>query len=146
MKLAAVTAAVVILAIARPAAADPRQLVELPGPMQQHMMANMREHLKALEDILGALAAGDVTSAGDIAESRIGMSSLDAHGAAHMAPFMPQPMRAMGTAMHQAASRLGVVAADAEVEHSYDAQRKVFAALRELTAACNTCHASYRIR
>lgn len=135
------------LVTAAPAAAeDRRELVNLPAPMQEHMLANMRDHLRAIEEILAHLAAGEADAAGAVAEARLGLSSLDSHGAAHMAPFMPPAMQAAGTEMHKAASRLGRVAEDAEVDHSYDSQRAVFAALGEITAACNACHAAYRIR
>jgi hypothetical protein len=86
-------------------AADPRQLVKMPAPMQEHMLANMREHLVAMGEIQAALAAGKFSEAADIAEQRIGMSSLQGHGASHLAPYMPKGMQDTGTAMHRAASR-----------------------------------------
>lgn len=135
-----------LLLAATPTWADDRELVELPVPMAAHMMANMRDHLRALEDMLAALALGDVAAAGAVAETRLGMSSLDSHGAAHMAPMMPAPMQAIGTAMHRAASRFVTVAQDADVAASYAAQQEVFAALRDITTQCNACHAAYRIR
>jgi len=135
-----------LLLAATPTWADDRELVELPVPMAAHMMANMRDHLRALEDMLAALALGDVAAAGTVAETRLGMSSLDSHGAAHMAPMMPAPMQAIGTAMHRAASRFVTVAQDADVAASYAAQQEVFAALRDITTQCNACHAAYRIR
>lgn len=125
---------------------DAREIVAMPAPMQAHMLANMRDHLVALDGMLAALARGDVNEAGRIAESRIGMSSLDDHGASHMAPFMPEGMRAAGTAMHRAASRLALAAQQADIEQSYAAQQKVFGALHEIIAACNACHAGYRLR
>ena len=72
-------------------AADPRQHVELPPMMQEHMLGNMRDHLLAISEIQAALAAGKFDQAANIAEHRIGMSSLQVHGASHMAPFMPKP-------------------------------------------------------
>lgn len=125
---------------------DARQLVQLPAQMQEHMLANMRDHLSSLNDLLAALAEGKVQQAGDIAENRIGMSSLGLHGSDHLAQFMPAPMREMGMSLHHAASRLAVAAADAEVENTASAQRKVFAALHDITDACNACHAAYRLR
>lgn len=133
-------------ALGTAARADERQMVEMPPPMQEHMLANMRGHLRALDDILAALSAGDVNEAGSIAEQELGLSSLDDHGAAHLASFMPEGMQAAGTELHRAASRFVVAAGDAELEHTYEAQQKVFAALQAITAACNACHASYRIR
>jgi len=128
------------------AAEDERELVELPAMMQEHMLGNMRDHLAALDGMLAALAGGDTDAAAEIAENRLGMSSLASHGAAHMAPFMPETMREMGTAMHRAASRFGIIARDAELDPGSEAQRKVYAALQEITGMCNACHQAYRIR
>ncbi|KJS19712.1 MAG: hypothetical protein VR78_02850 [Hoeflea sp. BRH_c9] len=127
-------------------AEDSRELVEMPAMMQEHMLANMRDHLRALEEILGHLAAGDVGEAGKIAENRLGLSSLDSHGAAHIAQFIPEAMAAAGTEMHRAASRFVIVAQDAELADGYDGHRAVYGALQAVTAACNACHQSYRIR
>jgi hypothetical protein len=125
---------------------DSRELVEMPPMMQQHMLANMRDHLVALDDILGFLAEGNVNAAGKIAESRLGMSSLDLHGASHIAKFMPDAMAAAGTEMHRAASRFVITAQDAEMTPGKDAQHAVYGALQEVTSACNACHQAYRIR
>ena len=137
--------ALMCAAIALPAQADERQMVEMPVPMQEHMLGNMRGHLRALDDIFAALASGDVGTAGSVAEQALGLSSLDDHGAAHLAQFMPDGMQAAGTELHRAASRFAVAAANAELEHTYEAQQKVFGALQDITAACNACHGSYRI-
>ena len=57
------------------------------------MRANMRDHLRAINEIQSLLAAGKYDAAADIAEKRIGMSSLETHGASHMAGFMPKGMQ-----------------------------------------------------
>lgn len=128
------------------ASADDRALVEMPAPMQAHMLSNMRSHLRALDKILGLLAAGDVSAAGTIAENQLGLASLDDHGAAHLATLMPPAMQAFGTEMHKAASRFAQTAQDADIERTFEAQQNVFAALQDITAQCNACHANYRIR
>lgn len=128
------------------AADDGRELVKLPPMMQEHMLGNMRDHLVALDQILGELAEGHVDEAAEIAEKRLGMSSLSLHGAAHMAKFMPEKMKAIGTQMHRAASRFVIVARDAELAPGKDAQREVYSALQAITENCNACHQSYRIR
>jgi cytochrome c556 len=125
---------------------DTRALVELPPMMQQHMLANMRDHLLALDEILGDLAEGNIDAAASIAEKRLGMSSLSLHGAAQMAPFMPKAMGEIGTQMHHAASRFVIVAQDAELNPGKAAQHEVYRALRDITQNCNACHQSYRIR
>jgi hypothetical protein len=118
---------------------DPRQLVQLPEMMQQHMMSNMRDHLVAIDAILTSLANGELEKAGEVAEYRLGMSSLDSHGASHMAKFMPEGMRQAGTSMHRAASRFALKAQEGEILPAYNA-------LSALTSACVACHSAYRIR
>jgi len=123
------------------AGADSRELVTMPAPMQQHMLANMRDHLLALTEIQQALGSGDFDRAAAVAEKRIGMSSLATHGASHMAPFMPKVMQEIGTEMHKAASRFAAIAQEAAVDGN---PQKAIAALAKVTAQCVACHAGYR--
>ena len=118
---------------------DSRKLVQLPEMMQQHMMSNMRDHLVAINEILIKMANGDFDKAAEVAEYRLGMSSLKSHGASHMAKFMPEGMRQAGTAMHKAASRFALKAQEEEILPAYNA-------LSEVTSACVACHSGYRIR
>ena len=99
----------------------------------------MRDHLAALDEILVKLAAGELDEASEIAESRLGMSSLESHGASHMAKVMPEGMRRAGTSMHKAASKFALKAQEGEVAPAYGA-------LSEVTAACVACHTAYRVR
>lgn len=118
---------------------DQRELVKLPPMMQQHMMSNMRDHLAALDEILKSMATDDMDKAADIAESRLGMTSLKSHGASHMAKFMPEGMRAIGTSMHRAASRFALKVQEGDPIPAYRE-------LSGITSACVACHAGYRIR
>jgi len=117
---------------------DARTKVDLPDMMKTHMLGNMRDHLQALNEIQKALAQGQLDKAGDIAEARIGMSSLIAHDAAHMAPFMPKGMQDIGTEMHHAASRFAMTAAEGDLPRALDALSKV-------TEQCVACHMNYRV-
>ena len=128
---------------AAPAAAgDSRQLVSFPEPMRLHTIASMRDHLAALQEIDMALAEGAYDRASTVAEQRLGMSSLPLHGAAHLAPFMPQPMQDIGTQMHKAASRFAVEAQNASVSNDV---RPALAALGAVMQQCVDCHATYRL-
>lgn len=118
---------------------DARQMVELPDMMRDHMMSNMRDHLSAINDILRHLAADELDEAADVAEDRLGFSALGPHGASHMAKFMPEGMQAAGTSMHRAASQFARIAQEGEVLPAY-------AKLTEITAACVSCHAGYRVQ
>ena len=118
---------------------DSREMVELPEMMQQHMLHNMRDHMASINEILGDLAAGEPARAAEVAESRLGMSSLGLHNASHMAKFMPEEMQQIGTRMHRAASRFALKAQEGDVLAAY---RMV----SDITANCVACHAAYRIR
>lgn len=133
-----------VLVLAWPVCADPdpRERVELPPPMREHMLANMRDHLVALETITRLLAEGRFGEAADTAEERLGMGAMQSHGAGHMAPFMPEGMRAVGTAMHRAASRFAIAARDAEVGGNLAG---AFAGLSEVMQQCVACHSAYRV-
>jgi hypothetical protein len=141
MKIRATLSLLVFLMWMPPTAqsADTRQLVKLPQMMQEHMLSSMRDHLLSVHEIQAALAKGEFDKAADVAESRLGMSSLESHGAEHMAPYMPKAMQEVGTAMHHAASRFALKAKEGDATQS-------LAALVEVTQQCVACHAGYRIR
>lgn len=118
---------------------DTRQLVKLPDMMQQHMMANMRQHLESINEILILMSNNKLDKAADVAEQRLGMTSLTSHNASHMGKFMPKEMQQAGTSMHKAASRFALKAQEGDANAAY----KI---LGEVTSACVACHAGYRIR
>ena len=121
---------------------DARQLVHFPEAMRLHTIASMRDHLLALQEINVALSKNEFDLAARTAEQRLGMSSLDAHGAAHLAPHMPKPMQDIGTGMHRAASRFAVEAQNASVGNDV---RPALAALGAVMQQCVACHATYRL-
>lgn len=119
-------------------AEDAREFVKLPSMMQNHMKANMRDHLVAINEIQIYLANDQMDEAAEVAENRLGMSSMDSHKAKHMGQFMPKGMAAIGTSMHKAASRFALKAEEGELLPAYKA-------LSEVTSACVACHAGYKI-
>jgi len=121
------------------AAPDGRQLIEMPAPMQEHMLGNMRDHLATLNEMNMGLAKKDYERAAQAAEQRLGISSLTAHGAEHMAPYMPKAMQAIGTEMHRAATRFALAAQERDLN-------KTLNALAGVTAQCVACHSAYRVR
>lgn len=126
-----------------PSALDTRQFVKFPPGLVEETLANMRDHLQALQEIQLQLGTGHTDVAAKIAEARLGMSSLGLHGAAEVSKYMPQGMQDAGTAMHRAASRFAVTAQDAGVTGDL---RPVFVGLAEIAAQCVGCHASYRLK
>jgi hypothetical protein len=129
--------------MAAPGAPDTRQFVEFPPALVEQTLANMRDHLQTLQEIQSQLGTGHPDSAAKIAEARLGMSSLELHGAAEVSKYMPQGMQEAGTAMHRAASRFAIAAQDASVTGDL---KPALAGLAEVTAQCVGCHAGYRLR
>jgi len=122
---------------------DARQSVYFPKTLREHTLANMRDHLLALQEIQEALAKQEYDRAGDIAEHRLGMSSLALHGAHDVAKYMPKGMQEAGTGMHRNASRFAVAAKDAAATGDV---KPALAALAATTAQCVACHAGYRVK
>ena len=121
---------------------DGRVIVKLPDMMREHMLSNMRDHLLALEEITRYLASQNYDEAAEVAENRLGMSSMELHGASHLGQFMPKEMGAIGTNMHRAASRFALAAKDAEIDGGLN---KAFSALSEVMQQCVACHAGYKV-
>ncbi len=128
-----------LLASSLPSLADSREMVELPEMMRTHMLGNMRDHMAAINEILDYLSGDELEKAADVAESRLGFSSLESHGASHIAKFMPEGMSAAGTAMHRAASQFARIAQEGEVLPAYQK-------LKDITAACVACHSGYKVQ
>ena len=131
-----------ILGLPTSSVADSRQLVEFPEMMRDHMLENMRDHLLALTKIQQHLALEEYEKAATVAENRLGMSSLDGHGASHMARFMPAAMQQIGTQMHKAASRFAIIVQEGGLEGSIP---KIAEGLAGVMQQCVACHSSYRV-
>lgn len=139
---------------------DGRQLVSFPPDMRQHTLANMRDHLQALSEILSAMSGAQYGKAARIAEARLGMDSPSAAGCKaeeaaasqvsrpanmdhQMSQFMPEAMRKIGLEMHQSASLFATEAAKASKTGN---AKPALAALSRVTQQCTACHASYRVQ
>lgn len=120
---------------------DPRQLVSMPAQAEEFMRKDMRDHLSALNEIISHLATSDLAAAADVAENRMGRSSMGKHRASGMGPgrFMPPEMKAIGWGMHDAATEFSDIAKQGDAKRAYGALQKV-------TGSCVACHHSYRIR
>jgi hypothetical protein len=122
---------------------DSRSIVKFPEELRIHTLANMRDHLKVLQEIQDALAREQYDRASDIAEQRLGMSSLKLHGAHELSKFMPEGMQNIGTEMHRAASRFAVIAKDVGATGDV---KPALAALSRVSQQCVACHSSYRVQ
>lgn len=120
---------------------DVRQLVSMPDQARDLMRKDMLDHLSALNEIIGYLASNNLDTAADVAETRMGRSSMGKHRGTGMGPgrFMPLEMRNLGWGMHDAATEFSEVAKEGDLKRAYSALQKV-------TSLCVACHYSYRTR
>lgn len=121
---------------------DTRELVHFPTPLRDHTMASMRDHLLTLQRIQEALGTGKYDEAAKLAEQRLGLSSFGLHEAHEVAKYMPAGMAEAGTAMHRAASRFALAAQTAGATGDI---KPAVEALSQVTLACVSCHAGYRL-
>ncbi len=140
-------------------AGDGRQTVHFPPEMRQHILANMRDHLQALSEILSAMSSTNYAKAAQIANTRLGIDSPSAEGCEgddlagaprmqkpgnmdhQMSQFMPEGMRTIGLEMHQSARSFAVQAATASKTGN---AKPALAALSRVTQQCTACHAAYK--
>jgi hypothetical protein len=134
-----IPATVLFMATSVQGESDPRIQLDLPEPMQIHLLASMRQHLVVIDQLLGMLAREEFDKAADLAEGELGMSSLDKHGASHIAKYYPKQSAQFGTNMHKAASRFARVAQEGDALAAYKA-------LGEITQNCVGCHTTARVR
>jgi len=139
---------------------DDRQLVNFPPEMRQHTLANMRDHLAALSEILAAMSSAHYAKAAHVASTRLGLESPSAAGCKpepaagapmmskpgdmehQMAKFMPEGMRNIGLEMHTAASAFATEALKANGTHN---TKPALAALARVMRQCAACHAAYKV-
>lgn len=120
---------------------DHRTLVTMPDQARNLMRTDMINHLATINEILGLLANEKFESAAQIAEAKLGRSTMGKHRGSGMGPgrFMPTEMRNLGMGMHDAASEFTQVVREGNLKDSYTAFQKV-------TSYCVACHYSYRTR
>ena len=125
---------------------DIRTLIKLPSDIESKMLLNMRDHIRALDDIIHSVQSEKYEDAERIAESRLGWSSLVRQGDQDVADHWPEPMQAMANQMYDAGSNFVIISQNASVEDSKESYKKVIAALGQMTSACRNCHEAYRLR
>jgi len=118
---------------------DLRHLASMPDEARRLMREDMLDHLAALNEIIGYLAENNLAAAADVAETRMGKSSMGKHRGTGMGPgrFMPLEMRELGWGMHESATEFSLVAKKGDLKSAYNALQKV-------TSSCVACHYSYR--
>jgi uncharacterized membrane protein YedE/YeeE len=118
-----------------------RQLVSMPLPAQRLLRKDMIDHLVVLNQLYIHVAAAEFEQASELAETRLGNSSMGRHRGTGMGPgrFMPPEMHKIGISMHRSASEFAAIAQKQDIEETY-------AALQRVYSFCVACHVGFRIR
>jgi hypothetical protein len=114
---------------------DTRTPLPLTAMMAEHQKRNMRDHLAAIQEIVAALAA-DEMSAVEKAARRIGYSDTMAQMCQHMGAAAPG-FADMALAFHRTADTIGDAAQRGD-------RNAATGALAATLHTCVGCHASYR--
>lgn len=125
-----------------PAPVDARQKVEMPPAAVAVFREEMQAKLQALHRVMAALAANDPAAAADDVEQQLGMSAMGQHAKlpreSRPGLYAPDALHALGRQSHREGSALAAALKAGD-------RPRIDAVLRDVTATCVACHATYRI-
>ena len=115
-----------------------RLSLHLSAPVQEGLKLTMREHLEALQEILGALARDDYEKAAAIAHEDLGFPKHHQAMQREQGFAFPSGYQKLAMVHHQVAEDL------AQVIPSKDMPR-IFKHLNRTVKACVACHQTYKL-
>ena len=113
---------------------DTRISLGLSAEMKQHQLSNMREHLEAINSIVGLMAENKFEEASGIAHAKLG---LNPEMQRMCSMFGNEKFMALGMAFHKSGDDLGDALQTKDINTS-------LRALNKTMQYCVTCHAAYR--
>lgn len=117
---------------------DDRVELKLPDTMKVMQKRMMRQHLSTVGEITGAIAAGDLQKASQLAKDRLGWSPAEEARCATVGEITGEKdFLTLGMAVHKSADEL----ADAAKAGDRD---KALSHLSALIRNCNACHERFR--
>jgi hypothetical protein len=119
--------------------ADARHAVSMTGSQQSALRAQMRIHLEAVQQLIGAIAEKDWSRVAEVARSQ-GPGSGRGAGAHSFRSALPEGWFAFARPMHRAMSE---IADEAENHQRVDI---ALGKLAEATGQCTACHVTFRIQ
>ncbi|MEO8704902.1 MAG: cytochrome c [Kofleriaceae bacterium] len=118
-----------------PVVADHRTPLPMSAKMALHQKEQMRDHLRAVQEIVAAIGKDDFKAV-TVASARIGWSERQATMCKHMGAGAPGFAEA-GEHFHKTADTIGVAAGRQD-------RAGVLAALDATLNTCTSCHETYR--
>lgn len=125
---------------------DPRTALDIPPHVREFLRYEMRGHLEQLSTLMARVAEGNFREAGAFARTGLAVMGNHPPGAPSPGAFMPPEFRAMGQAMHAAAAEVAKIADAAAAPPSAQDWKAMTGAVANLTAACDGCHGSFRLK
>jgi len=113
---------------------DTRTTLGLSAEMKQHQLSNMREHVGAIQSIIGFMSENKFEDASKIAHTKLGLTP-EMQKMCSM--FNNEKFMALGIAFHKSGDDLG------DALHTEDANASL-RALNKTMQYCVECHATYR--
>lgn len=113
---------------------DTRIQLNVPDMMKEHQKTMMREHLKAVNEIVAGLAANDFELVSQTAHKKLGLTD-EMRNMCSM--FGNQEFEKIGLEFHTKADELGNVAKTKDLN-------KTLLALDTMLKRCNQCHSMFK--
>lgn len=113
---------------------DERISLGLSPAMKQHQLANMRNHVEAVQSIIGLLSEGAFDKASHIAYSKLGLTKEMEKMCNN---FENENFKNLGLAFHKSGDALGATLKTKDLNKS-------LGALHTTMSYCVQCHATFR--
>lgn len=123
------------------AAEDSRIAIDLPPDVKATFLEHMRTHMTSLDSLIQLMASGKLREAGALARAEMAIGKGMGIGR-----FMPQEFREMGFDFHRAADDFARMSADMPQPPDAAGWTKAMNGLAQITARCNACHATFRVK
>ena len=115
-----------------------RMVLDLPPAAQEGLKLTMREHLEAIDAIVGALAREDFAKAGTLANEELGFSKHHVAMQREQGAIFPSAYHDLAMAHHQAAEAMGAVIPTKDL-------KQILPNLEQTIHACVKCHQVFRL-
>ena len=116
-----------------------RTALNLPPVAQEGLKLTMREHLEAIEAIVGALAREDFAKAATLANEELGFPKHHVAMQREEGATFPSAYHELAMRHHQAAEALGTVIPTKDL-------KQILPQLEQTIHACVKCHQAFRLQ
>ena len=115
-----------------------RMMLDLPPAAQEGLKLTMREHLEAIDAIVGALAREDFAKAATLANEELGFPKHHVAMQREQGATFPSAYHDLAMAHHQAAEAMGAVIPTKDL-------KQILPHLEQTIHACVKCHQVFRL-